>query len=122
MKKHLGSTVALILGALTFVAGLTQPGSLLIAGPIIIVGALAYRSARKRHLGEVKNSLVRKGLEGAAIVAILAAVLLQNDLARQIVNDPVPNLLIPLWAIIAYSIVAFKKPKVVSEAPNINQT
>jgi hypothetical protein len=122
MKKHLGSTVALILGALTLVAGLTQPGSLLVAGPIIIVGALAYRSAKKRHLGEVKNSLVRKGLEGTAIVSIVAAVLLQNDFRRQIATDPVPNLVIPLWAIIAYSIIAFKKPKVASEAPNVNQT
>lgn len=121
MKKHLGSTVALILGALTLVAGLTQPGSLLVAGPIIIVGALAYRSAKKRYLGEVKNSLVRKGLEGAAIVAIVAAVLLQNDLPRLIATDPVPNLVIPLWAIIAYSIIVFKKPKVASDAPNVNK-
>ena len=106
----MGSTLALILGIFTFVAGVTQQqGDLLIAGPVIIVGTLAYRSAKKRNLGEAKNSILRKGLEGIAIVAILAAVLLQNDLKRQIATDPVPNLIIPLWAIIAYAVVVLRK-------------
>jgi hypothetical protein len=109
MKKHIGSTLALILGALSLAAGAAKPSNLLVAGPIIILGALAYRSAKKRILGEVTNSLLRKSLEALAVVVIVAAVLLQNDLKNQIITDPVPNLIIPLWAIVAYTTVALKK-------------
>ena len=121
MKKHLGSTTAIVIGVLTFVSGVARPGSLLIAGPIIVVGAIAYRSAKKRNLGEVKNSLQRKCLELAVIAAILAAVLLQKDLANLITTYPVPNLIIPFWAIIAYLIIAFKKPKVAQEGSDMNK-
>ena len=111
MKKHIGSTIALAFGVLTLISGLTKPNGLLITGPVIILGALAYRSAKKRMLGEVKTSLLRKGLEATAIIIIVAAVLLQNDLTNQIITDPVPNLIIPLWVIVAYTIIVFKKKK-----------
>ena len=111
MKKHIGSTLALILGILTLAAGAGKPSSLLIAGPVIILGALAYRSAKKRSLDEVQDSLLRKGLEALAIVIIVAAVLLQNDIKNQIIMDPVPNLIIPLWAIVAYAIIVSKRKK-----------
>ena len=42
---------------------------------------------------------------------IVAAVLLQNDLRNLIITDPFPNLIIPLWAIIAYMIIALKRKK-----------
>jgi hypothetical protein len=42
-------------------------------------------------------------------VAILAIVGLQNNLKQQIVADPTTNILIPLWAIVAYLIIIFKK-------------
>ena len=111
MKKHICSTLALILGVLSLAAGAAKPSSLLIAGPIIILGALAYRSAKKRMLGEVTDSVLRKGLEALAIVVIVASVLLQNDLKNQVIMDPVPNLIIPLWAIVAYTIIALKRKK-----------
>ena len=114
MKKHLGSTVALILGTLALVAGLAHPSSTLTAGAIIIVGALAYRSAKKRKLGEVKTSITRQILEIIALILIAAAVLLQNDAAKQIETDPVPNLIIPLWAIIAYVVLIFKAQRTAS--------
>jgi hypothetical protein len=110
MKKHIGSTIALILGFLSFagsVANPANPGGL-IAGPVIILGALAYRSAKKRKLGEVHNTAMRKGLEISALIIIAAAILLQNDLKTLIATDPVPNLVIPLWAIIAYVVIASK--------------
>ena len=115
VKKHLGSTIAIIIGVLSLVSGLANPGSLLVAGPIIILGALAYRSAKKRWLGEAQQSLLRKSLEATAMVAIVAAVLLHNNLAALIVSDTVPNLIIPLWAVSAYSIIAFKKRRTVGE-------
>lgn len=48
--KHIGSTIALVLGVLCFVAGLTQPTSnvnYFRLGIVITFGALAYRSAKK---------------------------------------------------------------------------
>ena len=110
MKKHIGSTIALILGFLSFagsVANPANPGGL-IAGPVIILGALAYRSAKKRKLGEVHNTALRKGLEISALIIIAAAILLQKDLKTLIATDPVPNQIIPLWVIIAYIVIAFK--------------
>ena len=41
-------------------------------------------------------------------------VLLQNDAAKQIETDPVPNLIIPLWAIIAYVVLIFKAQRTAS--------
>jgi len=109
MKKYLGSTIALVFGALSVIAGLAKPSSALTAGIIIILGALAYRSAKKRKLGEVKDSLMRKVLEVSAIFIIIVAILLQNNAANYILTDPVPNLIIPLWAIIAYLVIVLKK-------------
>jgi len=109
MKKYLGSTIALAVGAISVAAGLVKPSSTLTAGIIIILGALAYRSAKKRKLVEVKTSLIRKSLEVFAIVIIVGLILLQRNAAYYIKTDPVPNLIIPLWAIIAYVVIAFKK-------------
>lgn len=119
MKRHLGSTIALILGVLSFISGLANPsapGAPLVVGPVIILGALAYRSAKKRWLGEAKQSLFRKSLEAAAIITIIAAVSLQNNLVALFVADPVQNIVIPLWAVIAYSIIAFKKQRTSGDA------
>jgi len=55
MKRHIGSTIALVLGFLLLAIGAAKPSSLLITGPIIILGALAFCSAKKRMLGEVKD-------------------------------------------------------------------
>jgi len=115
MKRHIGSTIALVLGFLLLAIGAAKPSSLLITGPIIILGALAFCSAKKRMLGEVKDSLLRRGLEALAIAIIVAAVLLQNDLKVQIITDPVPNLIIPLWAIVAYVIIVSKRKRATKE-------
>ena len=109
MKKYTGSTIALILGFFYFADGLTNLTAGLIAGPIIILGALAYRSGKKRMLGEVNNSALRKVLEVIAICLIAALILLQNNLKELIQTDPVPNLFIPLWAVIAYIFIASRK-------------
>jgi hypothetical protein len=34
-------------------------------------------------------------------------ILTQNDLKRRIATDPIPNAIIPIWAIVAYLIIAF---------------
>ena len=105
MKKHIGSTVALVFGALLFLSGLTQEGGYVITGIVVILGALAYRSSKKQKLGEVKHSIVRRALEIAALIILAALVFLQNDIIELIENDPVSNLLIPFWVFAAYFVV-----------------
>ena len=114
MKKNLGSTIALVLGVLSIISGLAKPNSVFTAGIIIIIGALAYRSAKKRKLGEAPDSILRKSLEVLSLLIILALVLLQNNVVYYIVTDPFPNLIIPLWAITAYLIITLKKQKNIS--------
>ena len=111
MKNHIGSSLALILGVLTLIIGLTKPSGLLVTGIVIILGALSFRSAKRRKLAEVNNSLLRKGLEITAIAIIVFAIIFQGNLKYLIATDPVPNLVIPLYAIIAYLIIVFKKSK-----------
>ncbi|HQI26317.1 MAG: hypothetical protein WBK44_00890 [Smithellaceae bacterium] len=78
-------------------------------GIIITFGALAYRSAKKRKLGEAKSSLLRKAFEISLIVIIIVTILLQDNLTYKIEQYPVDNFIIPLWAIIAYLVVVFRK-------------
>ena len=112
MKQHLGSTISLILGSLMLSAGITQPEafSTAIGGLIMISGALAYRSAKKRRLQQVISSYWRIACEVLAMLLIIFLVFGQRDHVTHIINEPVPFLIIPLWAINAY-IVALLNPK-----------
>ena len=116
--RHLGSTIALIFGGLSVLSGVAKPSPLLISGFIVILGALAYRSAKKRKWGEVKSSVPRIVAELAAILVIGVLIFGQNNLVAQMVNDPVPNVLIPLLAVIPYVVMTLiprKKRKPNSE-------
>jgi hypothetical protein len=122
MKKHIGSTVALVLGMLMVVSGLVNPGQILTAGVITLLGAFAYRSAKKRKLGDVENTKFRKFVELALMFLIILMVTLQNDLKHQIATDPFPTAVIPLWTFIAYSVISLrkiKKPDVQIEKDNV---
>jgi len=111
MKKHIGSTVALILGILIFSASANKPNIGLIAGPSMILGALSYRSAKNRKLGTVKSTAIRLSLEIAAICIVVAAVMFQSNLKYRIATEPVENFIIPLWVVIAYLVISFKTSK-----------
>ena len=111
VTKHIGSTIALVLGILLVVAGLSQLNDRFISGAVIILGALAYRSAKKRKLGAVESTSARKTLEFLAIILAMAAVFLQNNLLSLIEQDPFPNVVIPLWVLIAFIIVILKAPR-----------
>ena len=111
--RHLGSTVAVVLGILAFFGAMGGVGSgdhaferLLTAGSVLILGALAYRSAKERRLGQVASTPLRHVGEGVAILLLLLSVLLQKDLISQIVTEPVATVLIPLWALLAYLLAA----------------
>jgi hypothetical protein len=112
--RHIGSTVALILGVLTFVAGVTalqsakrDDAGMLIGAPIIILGALAYRSAKKRRLGDVKSTPARQILEIAALTLIVVMILALNNRNYLIATHPVMYFIVPVWAIVAYLVIAF---------------
>lgn len=73
----------------------------------MILGAIAYRSAKKRRLEEAKSTIIRKLVEIALLLLICIMVLAQNNLKYLIANDPVPNFIIPLWTLLAYLAVNF---------------
>ena len=107
-RRHLGSTLAFAIGLASFGSVARDPqGAAWIAGVVMVLGALAYRSAKKRKIGEVKSTLMRQCLELGLLVLICLAILLQNDLVSRMISDPVPNVIVPLWAIIAYLIILF---------------
>tara|TARA_R110002110_G_scaffold184112_1_gene390798 strand:- start:163 stop:531 length:369 start_codon:yes stop_codon:yes gene_type:complete len=113
MRQHIGSTVAMILGVLSLLSGITNPGPILISGIVILLGAIAYRSAKNRKLGRVRSTKLRMGLEISAIVGAVLIVVLQSDFLMSLERDPANNLIIPLWVVVAYTAVFFWKPKII---------
>lgn len=117
--KHLGSTLAHILGVLFIITSLSKAGTgpdpdsinYLNCGRQTLLGAMAYRWAKKRKHGEIPNTGLRKALEGIFIFFVIAISVFRNDLITAIVADPFPSFIIPAWIVIAYAVVALKKPK-----------
>ena len=105
--KFINVDSALGLGIISVLAGISQQSNLLVAGIYIILGSLAYKSAKRRRLGIAQPSKVKFILELVAIGVIFILVLLTNRV--EIYNDPFVNLLIPIWAVIAYFVISFKK-------------
>lgn len=99
-RRFLGSTAALVLGLLFLItaAGRGQEAvSQVLSGAGTIVGALAFRSLKRRRLGLCDSSIGRRVAEGASLVAIVALVLLQSNVLGRMYPEPVPNHLIPAW-------------------------
>jgi hypothetical protein len=106
-KQNWGSLAAIILGILLILGGIkavsSPPGdpSGIINGIVIVIGALIYRSAKKRR--EIfKKSYFRIGLEFFGVLIILFLSLSPNNLLSLMVEYPVQYLIIPLWALVAY--------------------
>jgi hypothetical protein len=107
--EFFGSSAAIVLGVLYFLSGVNvvaqkTDGSTngLVFGLVVILGALAYKSAKKRKLGLKNSSLFRISLEIIAIILILASVLMANtDIKIFIAEDLVP-FLIWVWSLTAY--------------------
>jgi hypothetical protein len=110
MLKHLGSTIAIVLGVLMIATIAMQPqGSLHIAGAVTVLGALAYRSCKRRKLGEVRSTVLRQGLEILALVIAVLLVVLRPDLKNCLILDPVPNILPIVWILAAYAVASFRR-------------
>lgn len=111
MKRYFGSTLSLLLGIIILFAGIADHKITIIPGIVIILGALACRSAKKRKLGEAKSSKTRKIMEGLAIAIICYIVLSQKNALDKIIDNSLNFFIIPLWAIIAYILVNKSKTK-----------
>jgi len=103
------STAALILGVFLFMSGFGQLGRIPQKGMVLIfdslpmiLGALAYKSIKKRKAGVVGNTRLRKAYELIMVAFILVVnVILPfiNDLTKQ---EPLAFVIFPLWAMLAY--------------------
>ena len=123
-RKFIGSTVALIIGILAFSGSVAQiangnssSDSHSLVGLLIIIGALTYKSLKKRKLGIVNSSKIRYLFEIAALITIVLLVVMQNNLQVRMVNYPFSNVVIPLWAIGAY-ITLFNKKSEATDLEN----
>ena len=81
--KHLGSTVAFLLGGLAFIGAASRIGNgdpiapgVAKAGLVLILGALVYRSVKRRRLGEAASTSARRVWEVIAIGLMFLSVLL----------------------------------------------
>jgi len=114
VAKLYGSSAAVAFGSLYFISAISAiakntGGSAngLFLGPAIILGALAYKSAKKRKLNIIETTVVRESFEIAAILLVLASVLMLNvSIKKFMAENPVPFLLW-LWALIPYFIMVF---------------
>lgn len=100
--------MAIVFGIMGLLSGLVHEHSGLIAGPVMILGSLAYRSRKRRLLGWKSETFVRRGLEVLYLVVIALLVGAQNNLVVLIATDPVPNLVIPAWAFVEYHCAGFR--------------
>ena len=105
--RFLGSNLALVVGVLSIVGGLAavtegRTTSMLWAGPIIVLGALVYRSRKRRILGERTSTRLRICTEYAVLLIILGAWLLQKDFLHLVATDPAPQM-VPVLVFLAYA-------------------
>ena len=109
ISRIFNPTSALILGVLVLLSGGTpEHYQNLITGFIIIIGTLAYRSAKKRIASGFKSN-TRFVFEILAMVAIVLVIGLQSNLRQVINEDPFPNLIVPLIMIGSYIYVLIRK-------------
>ena len=143
-KRLIGSRLAFILGTLGILSGFTDIGSgrppgstALLAGPIMVLGAAAYSSRKRRLLGLKPKTAVRKIFEGVCLgfittmwlgfpdvgAPVIATVWLEfPDLGTAVRTDPASQLIIPLWALIAYPCASFRIGRHLDAAPSTERT
>ena len=99
-RRFVGATAALILGALFLMTAASRGYDAIpqvLSGAATIVGALAYRSLKRRRLGLCDNSIGRRVAEGTALLSIVALLLLQSSVLARMHREPVPTRAIPAW-------------------------
>ncbi len=116
------SNLSFVIGILQLAAGINalktgKDASGLISGPMIIFGALACQSAKKRSLGLKQTTRGRRVYEIILLIIIVLLVVGQKNVLQVIYIDPVPFLIVPLWILIAYVCALYIKPK---QLPPVN--
>ena len=114
-SKFHGSTLAIILGVLQFLGAVGRIGNGDTSadpqtGLVIILGALAYKSIKKRAIGLRNDSLLRKSIEVFFLGFAGFLIAGQNDFMNLIEEKPFQNIVIPLWIYYA-CYLAFKHTK-----------
>ena len=112
MRRHIWTTLSIALAIITWVSGLQTLSGNLLAGEVMLLSALACRSANKRRLMEVHSTNKRMIYELVLIVIMVLLVILQNGLKDLIATDPVPNFVIPVICFIFYSLAFYKARKI----------
>lgn len=105
MRAFIGSWIAIVVGLFTMLSGLQEPIDLdgLLSGPTIVLGALAYRSAKRRRLGLRPDTALRRGIEiGLLLLVFLPVPLLALRGFEVRTSNPVSGIVVPLWSLIAY--------------------
>jgi hypothetical protein len=131
MKDYIGVIMAMVIAVISIIAGLSYAGShegeqkftLVITGVVILLGSLAYLSAKKVMLGKVQFTSQRRITEVMLLIFAGMAIALQNDLLQKIEQDPFPNVVVPLWILLAYLVVALRKRQafIAEEGEHVNQ-
>lgn len=116
MRQHLWTSIAIVCAILIFASGIQDVvksgGGRFLTGEVILLSALACRSANKRRLKEVINTNLRQIIEALLMLVLILLVVLQNDLAVRIEIDPAPNLIIPIICFIFYCLAFYKARKI----------
>lgn len=126
-RRFLGSTAALIAGILCYCRVISrfvntvQPGTFqnglpqkewyfvgMVTSAMMILGALAYRSLKKRKLGIVKDSRLRISLEFSALFIIAFLIFRNREIEYFASTYPFQFVVVPLWVFIAYGVLIFK--------------
>ena len=113
MKKHFWTNLAIVLAVLSWIAGIQKLSSgNMLAGEVMLLSALACRSANKRRLMEVQSTNKRIIYELALIFFMVMWVTLQNGLKDLIATDPVPTFIIPVICFMFYALAFYKARKI----------
>lgn len=105
-KRFIVANIGVLIGLLALGSEVSSQRDTL-PGWAVLFGSLAYKFAKKRRLGLVPDTNLRKVLEVGVILLIALSMLLTDR--STMVNDPVPYLVLPLWVVIAYIVILVKK-------------
>ena len=116
--------MAMFVGVFSIIGGLqNHPPAFdsVVGGLVMILGALAYRSAKRRRLGLKIDSTLRRGIEVGVLVLVgLPMPILGLKGLGVIANNPFSGIIVPLWSAAAYVWVSQRKIDVKeAEIPSI---
>jgi hypothetical protein len=115
VKSFIGSTVAIVMGAISVIGQLTHASVGLnmdnvVGGITAVLGALAYQLAKRRKLGLKPDSRTRRALEFVLLAVVCIVPVAQTLMGVDFVTRPWSSLVIPAWSVGAYLWIRYRKP------------